>query len=53
MSPIRESSGFVTLGMGAKGRILIVVYSYRGEDIRIISAPPAEPHEREQYEAGL
>lgn len=43
---------FVTIGMGAAGRLLVVVYSYRGENIRIISARPAEPHEREQYEVG-
>jgi uncharacterized protein len=42
---------FVTIGMGMKGRILVVVYTYRGENIRIISARPAEPHEREEYEA--
>jgi uncharacterized protein len=44
---------FVTLGMGTKARILVVVYTYRGENIRIISARPAEPREREEYEAGL
>jgi hypothetical protein len=37
--------------LGAAGRLLVVVYTYRGEDIRIISARPAEPHENEQYEA--
>ncbi len=42
---------FVTLGMGAMGRLLVVVYTWRGENVRIISAPPAEAHEREQYEA--
>ena len=41
---------FVSIGMGAKGRVLVVVYSYRGERIRIISTRPAEPHERLQYE---
>jgi uncharacterized DUF497 family protein len=41
---------FVTLGMGTKGKVLVVVYTYRGENIRIISARPAEPHERQQYE---
>jgi uncharacterized DUF497 family protein len=41
---------FVSLGMGAKGRVLVVAYSYRRMNIRIISARPAEPHEREQYE---
>jgi uncharacterized protein len=43
---------FVTIGMGAAGRLLVVVYSYRGENIRIISVRLAEPHEREEYEAG-
>lgn len=36
--------------MGAKGRVLVVVYSYRGTAIRLISARMAEPHERSQYE---
>ena len=42
---------FLTLGMGAAGRVLVVVYTWRGENIRIISARPAEGHEREEYEA--
>ena len=42
---------FVTLGMGAAGRLLVVVYTWRGENIRIISVRPAEPHERKEYEA--
>jgi uncharacterized DUF497 family protein len=42
---------FITLGMGALGRLLVVVYRWRGENIRIISARGAEAHEREQYEA--
>jgi uncharacterized DUF497 family protein len=41
----------VTLGMGAAGRLLAVVYTWRGENIRIISARPGEAHECEQYEA--
>lgn len=41
----------VTLGMGAAGRLLVVAYTWRGENIRIISARPAESHEREEYEA--
>jgi uncharacterized DUF497 family protein len=44
---------FVTLGIGAKGRVLVVVYSYRGMKIRIISVRVAEPHERAQYEEML
>jgi hypothetical protein len=41
---------FVSIGMGVKERVLVVVYSYRGSKIRIISARPAEAHERRQYE---
>jgi uncharacterized DUF497 family protein len=44
---------FVSLGMGALGRVLVVVYTYRGENIRIISARLAGPHERAEYEVGL
>lgn len=47
-----DEQRFVTLGTGATGRLLVVVYTYRGEIIRIISARPAEPHERNEYEAG-
>jgi uncharacterized DUF497 family protein len=46
-----DEQRFVTMGMGAMGRLLVVVYSWRGDNIRIISARPAEAHEREQYEA--
>jgi uncharacterized DUF497 family protein len=42
---------FVTLGIGATGRPLVVVYTWRGENVRIISARPAEAHERAEYEA--
>jgi hypothetical protein len=41
---------YVSIGMGLKGRVLVVVYCYRGRKIRIISARPAEAHERRQYE---
>jgi uncharacterized DUF497 family protein len=41
---------FVTIGVGVKGRVLVVIYTYRGANIRIISSRLAEPHERTQYE---
>ncbi len=44
---------FVGLGIGALGRVLAVVYSYRGDAIRIISARLATPRERSVYEEGL
>jgi len=46
-----DEQPFITMGMGAMGRLLVVVYTWRGGNIRIISARPAEAHEREQYEA--
>ena len=46
-----DEGRFVTLGMGAAGRLLVVVYTWRGDNARIISARPAEPHERAEYEA--
>ena len=40
----------VSIGTGVKGRVLVVVYCYRGSKIRIVSARPAEAHESRQYE---
>ncbi|MBL0224196.1 MAG: BrnT family toxin [Geobacteraceae bacterium] len=54
---IREDSDseieqrFVTLGMGGKGRILVVVYTYGEETIRIISAWRANEPQRRRYES--
>jgi len=42
---------FVTLGKDALGRILVVVYTPRGDRIRIISARKASPGEAEHYHA--
>jgi hypothetical protein len=44
---------FISVGMGALGRVLLVVYAYRGDNIRVISARLAAAHERAEYEAGL
>ncbi|HEY1495857.1 MAG TPA: BrnT family toxin [Candidatus Solibacter sp.] len=44
---------FVSMGMGVLGRVLVVVYTYRDENIRIISARSALAHERSMYEEGL
>jgi uncharacterized protein len=41
---------FVTLGMGGKGRILIVVWTVREECIRLISAWKANQPQRRRYE---
>ncbi len=41
---------FVSIGTGAKGRVLVVAYSWRRTNIRIISVRRAETHERAEYE---
>ncbi len=41
---------FVTVGTDAVGRIVVVVYSYRADAIRLISAKKATPSQRKQYE---
>jgi uncharacterized protein len=41
---------FVTLGMDALGRLLVVVYTWRGDLIRIISARKATRSECRYYE---
>ena len=41
---------FITLGMGAKGRILIVVWTQREETLRLISAWKANQPQRRRYE---
>ena len=41
---------FVSIGMGVRGRVLVVVYTYDEAGIRIISAHQAEPREIRQYE---
>jgi len=39
--------------MDALARVLVVVYTWRRENIRIISARNATPSERRAYEEGL
>lgn len=41
---------YVTLGMGEKGRILIVVWTLRGDQPRLISAWKANQPQRRHYE---
>ena len=47
-----EEDRFVTLGMDVLGRILVVVYAWREDLPRLISARKATARERRQYEGG-
>ena len=44
---------FVAVGMASAGQILVVVYTLRGGDIRLISARRATHREVKNYEAGI
>jgi hypothetical protein len=46
----REEQRWVTLGLDALGRVLVVVYTWRGERLRVISARKATARERRRYE---
>ena len=48
----RDEERFVTIGIDALGRLLVVVYTWRGERVRLISARRATALERRQYEGG-
>ncbi len=44
---------YVTIGMDAFGRILVVIYTWRGNHIRLISARKATRHEQASYTGDL
>lgn len=46
----QDEERFVTLGKDAIDRVLVVVYRWRGDHIRIISARRATRRERQEYE---
>lgn len=48
-----DEDRFVSLGMDPNGRVLVTVFTHRGEKIRIISSRKASRGERRQYEEGL
>jgi uncharacterized DUF497 family protein len=45
-----DEDRWVTMGMDAMGRLLVVAYTWRGDDFRLISARGATRTERRQYE---
>ena len=46
----REEERYITIGMDAQSRVLVVVFTWRNDSIRIISARKSTLLEREQYE---
>ena len=47
---VKNEQRLASIGTDFLGRIIIVVYPYRGDDIRFISARPATKSERNVYE---
>ena len=45
-----DEERWITLGMDAFGRVLVVIYTWRGESVRLISARNATRRERRRYE---
>ena len=45
-----DEERWATMGLDASGRLLVVVYTWRGERVRLISARQATRHEWRQYE---
>jgi uncharacterized DUF497 family protein len=45
-----DEDRFVTLGESGEGRLLVVVFTERGDNIRIITARRATRRERKDYE---
>jgi uncharacterized DUF497 family protein len=50
---IEDEHHYVSVGIDYPGRILVVVYTYVNDKIRLISARKAEKHERRDYEKGI
>ena len=44
-----DEQRFITMGMDGLGRVLVVIYTYRFSNIRIISARKATPNEQRTY----
>ncbi len=48
-----DEERFAAIGMDALGRVLVVVYTYRNSDIRIISARRATAKEQQYYQGEI
>jgi uncharacterized DUF497 family protein len=48
-----DEQRFVSVGRDATGRLLVVIYAWRGNNIRLISARRATRREVRAYEEGL
>lgn len=52
-SSAEDEQRFVSIGANVAGQLRVVVYTYRGEGVRIISVRKPEPKEVRNYEEGI
>ena len=50
---INQEQRFLSVGSDALGRILVIVYTYHGDTIQLISARKATSKERKYYDKGI
>ena len=50
ISHSKAEARFIDMGLSVRGRLLVVVYTERGDNIRIISCRKATSAERKEYE---
>lgn len=48
-----DEQRWITVGANTPGSLMVVVWTERGERIRLISVRPATPKERKYYEKGI
>ena len=48
-----EEERWITIGLDSLARVLVVVHTWRGDRVRVISARPATRKEARQYEEGI
>jgi uncharacterized DUF497 family protein len=48
-----DEQRYVTMGTNIFGSVMVVVWTGRGDDVRLISVRQAEPKERRKYEEGV
>jgi uncharacterized DUF497 family protein len=48
-----DESRWITVGTNSLGSLMVVIWTERGEKIRLISVRPATPKERKSYEKGI
>ncbi|MEH2108045.1 BrnT family toxin [Nostoc sp.] len=47
-----DEERFITIGIDGFNRVLVIVYTWRNDEIRLISARKATRYEQKQYEEG-